>query len=217
MSSEEKFDPKTQRSRRQHERAHVLNRLKGVFLRCSQFTHPEVRVVNISETGLGIENKYLTPPIKALKTINAQLLVGKTISSISLKLVRIHGDIAGFEFIHPNALLQAAIRVYFDAELVGANLKPTGTDQSTNTSPTLIYKDKKSNALSLEIRQNRIHKIKIELFGNLIEWQEGKEFLQALGPFLRKQLIQMIQNTEALEQIYKKQLKKILLGIKDTQ
>ncbi len=211
-----KYDIKSSRSRRKSERAFVLTRLKGVFLRCQQLTRPETRVINISETGLGIDSSFLTPQVSTLKTINGHLLVGKTVTPVTLKLVRVNSGIAGFEFVQPKEMVQAAIRVYFEAEIVGASLKLL-----EETPQGLKLDDGQSNTLEIEMKNEKIIRLAIGFFGNQVVWNhEGGELnliqntqLQPIGSFLRKQLIQLVLSADTLKPDLQKQVEKILMGI----
>ncbi|MBI4924864.1 MAG: hypothetical protein HY843_02985 [Bdellovibrio sp.] len=222
---ENKFNLKTSRSRRKSERAFVLNRIKGVFLRCSQLTRPEIRVTNISETGLGLDSSLLTQLVTTLRTVNGQLLIGKTVFPVTLKLVRVSNGIAGFEFVEPREMIQNAIRVYFEAEIIGANLKQTSdANVGEETEEHKIYKfdDNQANYLEIEVKKQKIIRFNIGFFGNNAEWSpEGGLYLiqhskiQPIGAFLRKQLIQFVISADTLKPDLQKQMEKILLGVRN--
>ena len=219
--SDQKFDPGKDRSRRRSERAHVLNRLKGVFIKCDLLTKPEVRVVNISDTGIWIETSYLTSEAKVSKTLSAKIIVGKTVAPVTLKLARLGGQVSGFEFVSPSGILRGAIRVYFEAELVGASLKPVKeTDDEEEKPRVLEFQDNKSNSLRIEVKEEQVKKFDIDILGNQIIWSESGELCllqnskpHPIGSFLRKQVVQFIRNADTIAPPYRKQMERVLMGV----
>lgn len=211
---------KMTKSRRRTERANVHQRLKGVFFRCDHLSPQEVRVLNISETGIGIESVFLTPKAKEIKILEGHLFVGQTKTQAILRLVRSDFQTAGFEFVNPSDLLKGAIRLFFEAELAGANLQPV--PQSGEEAPVHRYFDSHGNILEFESNdRGKVQNFKMTFLGNHVVWDHQTQELKLVfsdstepaGTFLRGQLVQFIRNAEIVAPSYRKQLEAILLGV----
>jgi hypothetical protein len=210
---------KMTKSRRQKERANVQFRLKGVYFDCEHLFPSTVRVLNLSESGLGFESAFLTTKAKEIKILEGKLSVGRAIIPVILRLVRSDTVTAGFEFIHLTELLKGAIRIFFEAELAGAHLEPL--PQAQLDSP-VRYQDSNGNHLEYETNERgKIKKLAIHILGNQVAWDQQTSKLnlilmedtEPVGAFLRGQLVQFVRNIEGLNGGLKKQLEAILLGI----
>lgn len=216
------FDPKLKKSKRLKERAQIQRRFKGVFIKSALLEPNEVRVLNISETGIGIPALALTPKAKEARTLEATLYVGNTVVPVTLRLTRASSQTAGFEFVDHSDLLKAAIRVFFEAELSGSYLKTKSQESTEFESKLHCFIDPKGNLLEFKINKNqKIQKFVITIFGNQVEWSLKKPELKLIqnkkenpvGSYLRSQLVQFIRNSQILDPPIRKQLELILLGI----
>ena len=200
-------------SKRRKERANVLYRLRGVFLECLDISPDALKIINISENGLGIEPALIKTPPQLHKTLPGKLIVGNVAAPLQLKLVRITPAVAGFEFVNLPEILRNGLQVIFESELVGANLQLVS--RSTNT---LQYEDKIGNQLCISLSpQAKVMKVSISILGNQVHWEkeQGFQLLQneissPISDGLRKQLTQFIQSVATIDMKYRKQIENLL-------
>ena len=209
------------KSRRRKERANVKKRLKGVYIRSEELSEKEIRVVNISELGLGVETSSLETPPQEGAEIEVHLLVGKTSAPVRVRVVHVNPEITGIEFVDPSSLIRGAVRNYFEPELVGASLRPVNEPPDSlppGTPFELKFQDKESNALALTVRDKRIVAFAIGVMGNTVQWKHGGPVqlvqngkTEPLGDFLRSQLVKFAQSADSVDPEYQQEFETILL------
>lgn len=205
--------------KRRAQRANVRQRVKGVFLRCPELSAKDIRVANISEFGLGIETGGLSHVPERDETFDARLLVGYTTAPVRVKVVRQTGDLLGMEIVQPSELLRGAIRAFFQPELVGAAVRPSGEvrDPEKVKDVRLHYSDEE-NVMQAEFNDGQVRALTVGILGISIEWSEGEplkmiqnEREKSPDDYLRKQLVKFVHNIDGLPESAKREISNILV------
>jgi hypothetical protein len=206
-------------SRRRSARAFVARRLRGVRLKSPAIGPAELHVVNISESGVGIETTSAATLPEAGQTFSAQLTVGKSLVAVELRVVHINPTVTGLAFVDPSELLRGAIRSYFEPELIAASMKAVGNQDSKVLGQdfTLKFQDEASNSVVLTINNEQLRAFSIGILGNVVEWSEGGAIClvqnaqkEPIGDYLREQLIMFARSLEAAGSHHRQALETII-------
>ncbi len=216
MSPMEKRDHPA--SRRRKERANVHHRLRGVTLKCPELSDSEIRVVNISELGVGVEGGILKADISPERVYDCKLLVGKAIIPVKIQVVHKSPDITGMQFVEASNLVCAAVRSCFEPELVGASLKLSSTTMKAPNQTEFRFEGKNQETVELTTDPEGIFRFSITVLGNYVEWQRTKPLalIQGQRPYpvnqyLRKQLVQLVRSASAIPVNHRKEIETLLL------
>ncbi|MBN20659.1 MAG: hypothetical protein CL678_05160 [Bdellovibrionaceae bacterium] len=187
--------------KRRVERANVKRRLKGVYLRCDVLNKKEIRVLNISEYGLGVATAEVNTIPDSKKILDAKIVIGITPISVKIAMVRTTPEITGFEIIDPPALVTAAIRKFFEAEILGASMRAIGSVDPDATNTTISFSDQKTTKLVAQIKEGEIYHLSIAAFGIHFEWDHihpihivQNERKLKVKNYQRKALVEMVRN-----------------------
>ncbi len=205
-------------SKRKVPRANVQRRLKGVFVRCPGFFgQRELKVLNISELGIGLDRSTLNgvdPGVFSGRAeFDAQVLVGTAASPVRIRCIHLSDKLIGFEFVEPSDILRSLVNACFEAELLGSGLNwSEGAGAAQND-----LRDASGNSIVYSLNGEKVRSLEIQLLGNRVAWKEGAsvawEHLGRWVPLvdsLRKQLVLFVQNATALEGKIIRQLESIL-------
>ena len=212
---------KPEQSRRRVERANVRRRLKGVFLSCPDLSEKDLRVVNLSENGLGVETDQVTRAPEIGSVSDAEFRVGYTRTPARVRLVHLNPQVSGLEFMEPSESLKNAIRAIFQPELAGARMRVVGhRAKKTLMGPREVrYTDGKSHTLSLVVKNEHVERFTIGVMGNTVEWSLGRplQCIQnsqpvAMDEYQRKQLVKFVNSIEDLDREHREAIEKTLLS-----
>lgn len=200
-------------SRRRKERAEVFHRLKGIFLESQAISSKKLRIVNISELGMGLEVGSISSSITEGRPIEGEISVGYTAAPVRFQLVHKGQKLAGFEFIQISDLLKSAIRVYLEPEMVGASLKKIQSPASAQ-----FLQDKEGNRLEIFFNEKEhLIKFSLSVLGNQIKWEEGREIVliqnetsHPLPADFRKQMVNLFENVRDLNSSYRRKILDLL-------
>jgi hypothetical protein len=206
-------------SKRRVERADVAKRLRGVYLRAAPLGTEPLRVVNISELGLGLESAGPAASLSRDQEFEGRLLVGKTNAPLRLRVVHATPEVIGMEFVEISDVLRAMIRRFFEAELSGASLKPEKPKGGGKSgSQTLEFSDGADHTLQLTVAAGQLRGLRIGLMGTSIEWATGGELRlvrnskdEPVSEHLRAQLVKFIRSAQTLVPALRKQVESVLL------
>lgn len=198
----------TNSSKRQSERANVKRRLKGVFLDCPELYENELRVTNISETGMGLDPKYVhaLPPIG--KALTGRLVMAGEKIVIAFCIKRLDPKIIGLEFLGSNEILKNAIRKFFEAELIGAKMRKISNPARIKLGEpyTHRYTDGRSNELEVTVLDSQVVEFNFKVLGISVEWKQGSAIFveqnnqrTRMGEQLRNQLLKLVHSLDALD------------------
>jgi hypothetical protein len=212
------------RDRRRAHRASVKFRLRGVYLRCDELAVGEIRALNISETGIGLEVKGIQRLPHPEQKLQAKLLVGKIATPVTVRFVHANTEIAGFEFVEPAKIFQSALGAIFEPELVGTSLRPVRPQRASH----LRFSDGRHTAIEITPPTSPggeprpfstppadFGRVTIWILGGKIETKAGGAIghevagrIEPLGDSLRQILLRIIKNAAVIPTPLREQLEK---------
>jgi hypothetical protein len=205
-------------SNRRKERANVERRLLGVHLRCEELSARDLRILNISELGMGIEVAPVADRLSEFspsKVFSARIMVGHAAAPVDFTVVHASAVMLGLEFVAPTDFLRSIIRRVFDSELLGASLCLVSSEGEMR-----VFETGDGSRLEMMIKVGALDRFSIEVLGNSVKWdgERGLRLVQnsrsmRLPDFLRNQLIKLVQSAEAIGPEHRKRLELILMGV----
>jgi hypothetical protein len=168
----------------------------------------EIRVLNISETGLGLDVAGIQRIPQPNRLLKVKLLVGKVATPLEMRLVHANTEIAGFEIQDPPKVFQGAVAAIFEPEMVGAALKAVQARRQNQ----LRFSDGRHTAIEISpatgFNEVTIHllggSIHASLRGPMIHTVEDRQ--EELSAFLRQIVVRILHNASAIPEPLRAQL-----------
>jgi hypothetical protein len=209
------------KSKRKKERANVQDRIRGVFFKCPSLSTKEIRVINVSEGGLGLEPADITNKPAPQSRHQGKLSVGRTVLGVNVQFVHASNQISGFAFVDCEEAICGIIRSFFEAELTGAAMVLLQSKDGPENTRHLKFSIEKRTSFEVKTQNNKIMFFSIGILGNTVEWNRDKGRLELIvnserkevGDFMRGQLLNCIKNAEAIETPIKNQIQRVLANL----
>jgi hypothetical protein len=196
------------KSRRRSQRANVSERIRGVYLHAPTLSEQPVRVLNVSEHGVGLPAHSLENLPEPGTEIQGEIRIGSGRSEVTMCLVYANPAMMGFSFVEPSEVLQGAIRTFFDTEIAGAHFR-LSKHEVKDGEEKFSFRGLTHHSLDVgtdEGNHKNVRWFKLKAIGVELNYDRSKEEVQAtqnerpseLNTHQRNQLRALLKNLDEL-------------------